>query len=265
VTPVARLLDVTAGYHGHAVLTGITFTVEPGELLGAVGPSGSGKTTLLRLLTGSAELYAGSAELFGAPVRKGRPLRQVGYVPQLGTVEWDFPLTVEQVVLLGLTATSRHLPWFSRRERARAAQLLERLGLAGLGTRHISELSGGQQQRMFLARAMIGDAELILLDEPTSGVDLKTRHDILHLLGELNSDGLTILLTTHDLNWVAAHLPRVLCLNGTVLADGSPLEVFTPSVLRQTYGADVRVVREGNLVFVADPTHLLSASPIHHH
>jgi hypothetical protein len=160
--------------------------------------------------------------------------------------------------LLGLTAGSRLVPWFSRAERRRAQRLLDRLGLGGLEGRHIGELSGGQQQRMFLARAMVADADLILLDEPTSGVDLKTRHDILHLLGELNADGLTILLTTHDLNWVAAHLPRVLCLHGELVADGHPMEVFTPDVLRRTYGADVRVIREGDLLFVADQTHVLA-------
>jgi ABC-type Mn2+/Zn2+ transport system ATPase subunit len=110
---------------------------------------------------------------------------------------------------------------------------------------------------MFLARAMIRRCDLILLDEPTSGVDLKTRHDVLHLLGELNHDGMTVILTTHDLNWVAAHLPRVVCLAGEIVADGTPREVFTPPVLKRTYGADVRVITDGDMVFVADETHLL--------
>jgi len=259
--PAVRLEGVTAGYAGTRVLRELSFTVEPGELLGAVGPSGSGKTTLLRLLTGQAETYAGTVRVFGEPVRRGRPVRRVGYVPQLDGVDWDFPLTVEQVVLLGLAADSRRVPWFSRAERRRVGATLDRLGLGGLGARHIRELSGGQQQRMFLARAMARRAELILLDEPTSGVDLATRHDVLHLLGELNAEGVTILLTTHDLNWVAAHLPRVLCLNGTVVGDGHPVEVFTPDVLRTTYGAEVRVIHQGDLVFVADQTHVLG--PVH--
>lgn len=256
--PAVRLDQVTAGYAGSAVLRDLSVEVAQGELLGAVGPSGSGKTTLLRLLTGQAEAYAGSVRVFGRPVRPGRPSRRVGYVPQLDRVDWDFPVTVEQVVLLGLTADSRRLPWFTRAERARAAATLERLSLDGLGDRHIRELSGGQQQRMFLARAMARQADLILLDEPTSGVDLATRHDVLHLLGELNAEGVTILLTTHDLNWVAAHLPRVICLNRTVVGDGHPVEVFTPDVLRATYGAEVQVIHQGDLVFVADQTHVLS-------
>jgi len=260
--PALELAGVHAGYRGQVVLHDFGLRAEQGEFLGAVGPSGSGKTTLLRLLTGRADLYAGRVRVLGQDVGRGRPPGRVGYVPQIGQVDWDFPLTVEQAVLLGLTADSRWVPWFSRAERAAAAALLERLGLAGLQRRHIRDLSGGQQQRMFLARAMIRRCELVLLDEPTSGVDLRTRHDVLHLLHELNREGMTILLTTHDLNWVAAHLPRVVCLNGTVIADGPPTEVFTPEVLRRTYDADVRVIREGDLVFVADQTHLLTAA--HH-
>jgi zinc/manganese transport system ATP-binding protein len=256
--PAVALRGVTAGYGGVPVLRGVDVHVGAGELVGAVGPSGAGKTTLLRLLTGQAELHAGAVEIFGAPARGARSLGRVGYVPQLGAVDFTFPLTVEQAVLLGLSAESRRVPWFSRAERRRAAALLERLGLAGLERRHIAELSGGQQQRMFLARAMARRCDLLLLDEPTSGVDLKTRHDVLHLLGELNAEGMTVLLTTHDLNWVAAHLPRVLCLNGAVLADGTPREVFTPTVLAATYGARVRVIDDGDMVFVADETHLLS-------
>jgi zinc/manganese transport system ATP-binding protein len=255
--PALRLDGVAAGYDGARVLEGVDLVVEAGGFVGVVGPSGSGKTTLLRLLTGQADLQRGSVRVFDRPVRPRRPSRQVGYVPQVDTVDWDFPLTVEQTVLLGLSADSRRLPWFSRAERSEVAALLERLGLGGLGARHIRELSGGQQQRMFLARAMIRHCRLLLLDEPTSGVDLRTRHDVLHLLGELNDGGMTVVLTTHDLNWVAAHLPRVVCLNGTVIADGAPAEVFTPAVLAMTYGAEVRVIRDQGLIFVADQTHVL--------
>lgn len=258
VSPAAVEVDrLTAGYGAAPVLRDVSVTVRAGDFVGAVGPSGSGKTTLLRVLTGQADVYGGTARVYGEDVRRGTALRRVGYVPQVEGVDWDFPLTVEQVVLLGLSADSRRVPWFSRTERAHAGTLLERLGLGGVGPRHIRDLSGGQQQRMFLARAMVRRCDLILLDEPTSGVDLKTRHDVLHLLGELNDEGMTILLTTHDLNWVAAHLPRVVCLNTSVVADGTPMEVFTPDVLRATYGADVRVIRDGGMIFVADQSHIL--------
>jgi zinc/manganese transport system ATP-binding protein len=261
--PALRLSEALLGYGRRPVLAGLSLELAAGEFVGIVGPSGSGKTTLLRALTGEADVLGGAVEVFGRPVHRRRVPPRVGYVPQLDRVDWDFPLTVEHVVLLGLAGQSARVPWFSRGERARAHGLLERLGLAGLERRPIRELSGGQQQRMFLARALVHRADLLLLDEPTSGVDLGTRHEVLHLLGELNGAGTTVVLTTHDLNWVAAHLPRVVCLNGIITADGSPVEAFTPEVLRATYGAEVRVIRDGDLVFVADPTHVLSPRGAH--
>jgi ABC-type Mn2+/Zn2+ transport system ATPase subunit len=257
--PAIALEGVTAGYGGQAVLRQLSLAVDQGELVGIVGPSGSGKTTLLRLLTGHAEVYAGTPQLFGQALSGRRAPRRVGYVPQLDGVDWDFPLRVEQAVLLGLAAESRRVPWFSRAERRRARALLERLGLDGLHDRHIRALSGGQQQRMFLARAMLRDADLILLDEPTSGVDLATRHDVLHLLAELNTEGLTVVLTTHDLNWVASHLPRIVCLNETVIADGPPAAVLTPEALMLTYGAPMRVPHDAGTVVVVDEEPLLYA------
>jgi zinc/manganese transport system ATP-binding protein len=190
----------------------------------------------------------------------------VGWVPQLETVDWTFPATVREVVLMGAWAER---PWRARAtadERGRVEAILERLGIGGLASRHIRELSGGQQQRVFLARALISDPALLLLDEPTSGVDLKTRDDILHLLADLNADGITIVLTTHELNTVAAHLPWVVCVNGAIVAEGDPDEIFTPAILGRTYGADLRVVRQDGLVLVADAApHRLRDALRHRH
>lgn len=252
-----RLSRVVAGYDGAVVLDSLSLEIPSGAFVGVVGPSGSGKTTLLRLLTGRCGHYRGEVEVCGQAVRRGRAPRRVGFVPQSGSVEWDFPLTVRQAVLLGATASSRRVPWFSRSERGHADDLLERLGLDGFGGRHIGTLSGGQRQRMFLARAMITDCSLVLLDEPTSGADMQTRREILTLLGELNAEGLTVVLTTHEINWVAAHLPRLVALAGTVVADGTPEEVLTTTVLRKVYGADMRVVHEAGTVQVMDPAPLL--------
>jgi ABC-type Mn2+/Zn2+ transport system ATPase subunit len=178
----------------------------------------------------------------------------VGYVPQLETVDWNFPVTVREVVAMGLAGEGRLLgwPWLGRAARAQIEALLERLGIPELASRHIRELSGGQQQRVFLARALVRGPRLLLLDEPTSGVDIKTRHDVLHLLAELNHDGVTVVLTTHDLNSVAAHLPQVVCLNRRVVAHGPPATVFTPAVLEATYGAEMLVVRQGELTVIVD-------------
>jgi zinc/manganese transport system ATP-binding protein len=238
--------DVEAAYGRRAVLTALDLDIARGEYLGLVGPSGAGKTSILRLLTGGVDVRRGSVEVLGTPVTFGRPPDGVGYVPQLGSVDWDFPLTVREVVLLGDAATSALVPWFSRAERKRADGLLERLGIDELAARPIAELSGGQRQRMFLARALARRSELLLLDEPTSGVDLATRAEVLRLLGEMHHEGLTVVITTHDLNFVAAHLPRIVCINGTVVADGSPDEVITEDVLTATYGPGLRVVRDVN-------------------
>lgn len=250
--PAVLLAGVAAGYEGATVLRGLDLRVARGELVGVVGPSGSGKTTLLRLLTAHAARYAGRVEVLGRPVAGRRAPSGVGYVPQLGTIDADFPLTVEQVVLLGDAASSTSVPWFSRRERASARDVLDRLGLAELSRRPIRALSGGQRQRMFLARALHRRPELLLLDEPTSGVDLATSREVLTILFDLHRDGLTILMTTHDLNFVASHLPRVVCLNGAVTADGHPAEVLTPASLLRTYGAPMRVVRDGGRILVVD-------------
>jgi zinc/manganese transport system ATP-binding protein len=145
---------------------------------------------------------------------------------------------------MGRIRAMGRLPWPSRDDRRAVAAALETLGLAGLGGRHIRDLSGGQQQRVFLARALVGRPRLLLLDEPTASVDPKTRDDILHLLVGLHAEGVTTVMTTHELNAVAAHLPWVVCVNGGVVAQGGPADVFTEPILSRTFGAPMRVVRD---------------------
>jgi zinc/manganese transport system ATP-binding protein len=251
--PAAIELDaVRCGYDVAPVLDNLTLAIPEGAFVGIVGPSGAGKTTLLRALLGALPIQSGAIRILGQSLDQRRP--RIGYVPQLETVDWNFPVTVEEVVAMGLAREGSlfSLPWVSTRQKRQIASLLERLGIGALARRHIRELSGGQQQRVFLARALIREPRLLLLDEPTSGVDIKTRHDVLHLLGELNHDGVTVVLTTHDLNSVAAHLPQVVCLNRRVVAYGSPASVFTPAVLEATYGAEMIVVRDGDLTLIAD-------------
>lgn len=229
---LVTITGATFGYAGTPVLSNVDLTVGSRDFIGVVGPSGSGKTSLLRLLLGTVRPQHGSITR--------RPGIAVAYVPQLETVNWNFPVTVAECVLM--SRTTRTLPWASRDERAEVARLLDRLGIGELGHRHIRDLSGGQQQRMFIARALLRRPRLLLLDEPTSGVDVASRHDMLHLLGELNDEGVAILITTHDLNGVAAHLPQLVALNKCVIAAGTPREVITPSVLERTFGAPMEVL-----------------------
>ena len=244
------LHGVSAGYDGVPALRDVDLQIRQGEFVGIVGPSGSGKTTLLRTLLGGTQRLAGRIQ---EQPRDGRRRLRLGYVPQVESIDWNFPITVEQVVLLGRWRESGRRPWSGRRDKRLAHQVLERLGIDHLARRPIRALSGGQQQRTFIARALIGDPDLVLLDEPTSGVDIKTRHDIMHLLSDLNRAGVAVILTTHDLNAVASHLPRLVCIGeGRVVADGTPPQVLTPAVLRAAYGAEMVVLRRGRSVYVVE-------------
>ncbi len=241
--PLLAAERITCRYGEAAALLDVDLLVGTGDFVGIVGPSGSGKTTLLRALLGTVHPVAGV-------VRRSRGLR-IGYVPQVETIDWRFPITVGECVLMARTQ-GRLLPWPSREERVEVAAVLDRLGLADLQRRHIRALSGGQQQRVFIARALLRRPQVLLLDEPTAGVDVKTRHEILHLLNDLNGGGLAVVLTTHDLNGIAAHLPTLVCLNGQVIGQGSPRAVLTPDVLERTYGARLEVLQHAGMPVVVD-------------
>jgi len=240
---LVRMEGVTCTYGAGPVLVDVDLTITAGQFSGIVGPSGSGKTTLLRVMLGTLAPSAGS-------VHRPKGLR-VGYVPQVETVDWSFPVTVGECVLMARTH-GRVLPWRSRAEHVEVGEVLARLGIERLADRHIRDLSGGQQQRVFIARALLGHPDLLLMDEPTSGVDVRTRHEVLHLLDELHRDGLAIVLTTHDLNGIAAHLPHLVCLNTEVLGQGCPLDVLTPDVLERTYGARMEILEHAGMPIVLD-------------
>ena len=243
LSPLIEAQRITCSYGGDPVLVQVDLPVAKGDFIGVVGPSGSGKTTLIRALLGTVVPTSGTV------IRSGG--LGIAYVQQTKTVNWDFPLTVEECVLMGRTG-GRIVPWPSRSERQEISRVLDRLGMLPTAKRHIQDLSGGQRQRVFIARALMRRPQLLLMDEPTSDVDLKTRHEVLHLLDELNRDGLSIVLTTHDLNGIAAHLPWLVCLNREVLGAGPPDKVLTPDVLERTYGARMDVLQHGGLPVVLD-------------
>ena len=239
---VIALRGVSAGYGGAAVVSDVDLAVRRGELVALVGANGSGKSTLLKVIVGLLPPLAGQVE-----VRSGR----ASYLPQAEQVRWDFPLRVEDVVLMGravLLGVGRR-PGRSDRDAAHAA--LERVGARHLVRRSVSELSGGERQRVLLARTLIADPELYLLDEPATGVDPATEEQLMSLLEGLAAQGRTILVATHDLAGVMAHFRRVVCVNRGIVADGDVAILRDERVLRATYGGH----RGGVPTFVGDEHH----------
>ena len=260
--PLIELRNVAFTYdlgrNSVPILQHVDLHLHAGQFAAVVGPSGAGKTTLLKLVLGM--LHPTGGVITTDPTRipisgeKIRPLR-MGYIPQLETVDWNFPVTVEQVVLMGRTRQYSLWPWHSKQDYAMLAQVLTEMEIAHLAKRHIRELSGGQQQRVFLARALIAEPDLLVLDEPTSGVDMRTAQNVLHVLADLNKRGMTILMTTHDLNLAAAHVPWIVCLNKRVIAQGKPEAVFTTENLNQTYQSDMLVIRQDGMLIIQQKPH----------
>jgi manganese/zinc/iron transport system ATP- binding protein len=226
--------DLTVAYRERPALWDVDLSVPPGVLLAIVGPNGAGKTTLLKAILGLIRPVAGQVLVFGQPVEHQR--RRISYVPQRGSVDWDFPTNVLDVVMMG---TYGELGWLrrpGRRERERALAALDQVGMRELSDRQISQLSGGQQQRVFLARALVQDADVYLMDEPFQGVDALTERAIVVLLRQLRSQGKTVIAVHHDLQTVREYFDWTMLLNVRRIACGPVDEVFTEQNLRLTYG-----------------------------
>ncbi len=234
---VVEIDDLTVAYRQHPVLWDIDLTVRAGALTAVVGPNGAGKTTLIKSIIGLVPVAAGRVRVLGRRYREAR--REVAYVPQRGSVDWDFPTSVIDVVLMG---TYGALGWIRRpgaKERAAAVEALEKVGLEAFRDRQISQLSGGQQQRVFLARALIQNAELYLMDEPFQGVDARTERAIVDVLKEIRTQGRTVVAVHHALQSVPEYFDDVVLLNVRKVASGGVEDVFTEENLRATYGGRV--------------------------
>jgi len=233
-TAAVAFADVWFSYDGTNTLEGVSFDTRPGRFAALIGPNGAGKTTALRLLLGSMRPTRGRVRLFGAP--PGNQDEVIGYIPQRITVPRGFPLTVREVVLMGRYGRIG----LGRRPRPRdhevALQALERVGLRHLGNSPFGTLSGGQQQRVLIARALAGEPHLLLLDEPTAGLDPAARSDFYNLCCTLQRESpLTLLAASHDIEAVAHHADLVILINHTVLAAGSPHDVLHSPVLQDAY------------------------------
>ena len=232
-----KVEDLTVAYGEKPVLWDMDMEVPPGVLMAVVGPNGAGKTTLIKAIMGLVQPVAGYVSIFGKPYLAQR--RLVGYVPQRNSVDWDFPTSVLDVVMMGRYGVLGWLRRPGRAERNLAMESLEKVGMADLAGRQISQLSGGQQQRVFLARALVQDARVYLMDEPFQGVDATTERAIVTLLKEMRSEGKTVVVVHHDLQTVPEYFDWVTLLNVRCVASGSVGEVFNDRNLRLTYGGRV--------------------------
>lgn len=232
--PAIEVHDLTLAYQDKAVLWDIDIKIPQGVLVAIVGPNGAGKTTLLKAILGLLKPASGQVLVMGLPYKKQRHV--VGYVPQRASVDWDFPATVYDVVMMGRYG---HLGWFGRSsqdDHARVLAALEQVSMTEFADRHISALSGGQQQRVFLARALVQDAMIYLMDEPFVGVDVATEKAIVGVLQSLRRAGKTLLVVHHDLQTLANYFDWALLLNVRQIALGPVQEVMTQENLRAAYG-----------------------------
>ncbi len=228
---------------GALALRDVTLHVNRGENLGIIGPNGAGKTTLLRIILGLLEGYTGSVSIMDRSPRQACAKGNIiGYVPQRADVEWRFPVTVEQVVLMGLSGSTSWSPWFNRDEKDRAAAMLERTGMIDLRHRPIGQLSGGQQQRVFIARALVAQPPILILDEPLVGVDEAGQRQFARFIHELHESlNLTVIIVSHDLQAIAAGCNRVACLKQTIHYHDAPAGL-TREVLSEVFAHEIAPV-----------------------
>jgi len=227
MTRVLHVRNLSVSYNGTRALDEVSLEVAAGQRVAVVGPNGAGKSTLFRAMVGLIPIQSGSIETSGT---------EIGYVTQRSAVDWSFPVTVHDVVMMGRVGKMGWLRWQRPIDREVVQRSLEQVGMADHADRQIGELSGGQQQRVFIARALAQEAKILLMDEPFSGVDASAQETILEILGQLHEQGVTMLVSTHDLNLAVEWSDQMALLNGRLIAYGPPREVVTPERLAKAYG-----------------------------
>ncbi|MCX6991150.1 MAG: metal ABC transporter ATP-binding protein [Chlamydiae bacterium] len=240
--PALSVKQLTVNYDKVPVLWDINFSIPAGNIVGVIGPNGAGKSTLLKAILQMIDPLSGKVEFFGLPFKKAR--KKIAYVPQRSSIDWDFPITAIEVVMMGLYARLGLFSWISAKEKKQALDALELVGMTSFANRQISQLSGGQQQRIFIARALLQDADIYFMDEPFAGVDISTEQSIMQLLRQLKAKGKTLFIVHHDLNTVKSYFDWVIMLNTSLVACGPVGEVCTDKALNEAYGKGSFVLDE---------------------
>ncbi|MBN2000192.1 ABC transporter ATP-binding protein [candidate division KSB1 bacterium] len=238
IQPVIQIKNLTFAYNGLSVLNRVNLTVEERDFLCVVGPNAGGKTTLLKMMLGLLKPDSGSIQVFGLSPLKAR--NRMGYMPQHVVLDPLFPVCVLDVVLMGRLGKGLRFGFFGKEDRKAAEEALDRVDLMEVKNRSFAELSGGQRQRVLVARALVTEPDLLLLDEPTSNVDSVVETELYELLNQLNKN-MTIVLVTHDLGFVSRYVKRVACVNRSVVVHTT--SEISGEMINELYGCDVRMVR----------------------
>ena len=247
--PILDVQHLSVRYDGRIALDNITFHLQEGERIAVVGPNGAGKSTLFKVVSGVLPPTSGVVTISGS-----RPREHIciAYIPQRSQVDWNFPVSVADVVMMGRSAKLGPLNWPHKKDWEHVHQALETVDLSDLASRQISQLSGGQQQRMFIARALAQEAELMLMDEPLTGLDTPAQEDLLGLLDTLRDQRVTVMVATHDLDQASRHFERIMLLNHRIVAFGLPDIVLQTGNLLMAYGGRLRSANGENVLAVDD-------------
>ncbi|BFN31686.1 manganese/iron ABC transporter ATP-binding protein [Vibrio harveyi] len=236
-----KVSDISVTYrNGHTALYDASFSLPKGSITALVGVNGSGKSTLFKSIMGFVPVSQGSVEILGMPAKKALKQNIVAYVPQSEEIDWNFPVLVEDVVMMGRYGHMGLLRIPKQTDHDMVTAALDRVNMTAFRKRQIGELSGGQKKRVFLARALAQESDVILLDEPFTGVDVQTEEQIMALLRDLRDEGKVMLVSTHNLGSVPDFCDRTVLINRTVLASGMTSEIFTPENLELAFGGVLR-------------------------
>ncbi len=246
---VIQLTNVTVVFRELVAVEDVSLQINHGEFLALIGPNGSGKTTLVKTILGLLTPVSGTVTLFGHSPDKlpKKEWSRVGYVPQAAKIDLHFPIQVRDVVLMGRYGQIGLFHRPGKRDYEAAHLALERVGITELAERQIGRLSGGQRQRVLVARALATEPELLILDEPTTGVDVGMAEGLFELLGGFHREGMTVIVVSHDVGVVAQYVSQVACMNRRLVAHGLPAETLQPAVMECMYGSKASLVGHGDM------------------